>query len=141
MDAQQLAKLSVDKLISGDTASRNLGMELQSASPGGAVVSMTVRDDMVNGHKTAHGGIVFTLADTAFACACNSHNVTNVAQSCSINFTRPALLGDVLLATATEVTRGRRSGVYDVRVENGDGKLVAIFRGQSANLNTPLVEI
>jgi len=141
VDAAQLAQFAVQKMLSGDEASRSLGMELKTVGAGTAIVSMKVRKDMVNGHDIAHGGIVFTLADTAFACACNSHNVVNVAQSCSINFTRPALLGDVLTATAVEVTRGRRSGVYDVRVENGDGKLVALFRGQCASLDKPLVEI
>jgi len=141
VDATQLAQLAVLKMLSGDEASRTLGMELLSVSAGSATVSMTVRKDMVNGHNIAHGGIVFALADTAFACACNSHNIVNVAQSCQINFTRPALLDDVLTATAVEVTRGRRSGVYDVRVENGDGKLVALFRGQCASLDKPVVEI
>jgi acyl-CoA thioesterase len=141
MDAEQLAKLSAKKLLLKDAASRSMGMELKSVSPGNALVSMAVRGDMVNGHDIAHGGVVFTLADSAFACACNSYNIANVAQSCSINFIRPALLGDILLASATEVSRGRRSGVYDVRVENGAGKLVAAFRGQCASLDKVLVEI
>ncbi len=141
MDTKQLAQLAVQKMLSADEASRSLGMELLAVGAGTAGVSMKVRKDMVNGHNIAHGGIVFTLADTAFACACNSHNIVNVAQSCTVNFTRPAVLGDVLTANAVEVTRGRRSGVYDVRVENGDGKLVALFRGQCASLDKPLVEI
>ncbi len=137
----ELAHLAVTKMLSGDEASRRLGMKLQSVSPGGATLTMSIGKEMVNGHNIVHGGIVFSLADTAFACACNSHNIVNVAQTCTINCTRPALLGDVLSATAVEVTRGRRSGVYDVRVENADGKLVALFRGLCANLNKPVVEI
>jgi len=141
VDTTKLAQLAIEKMLSEDKASRTLGMELLSVSAGTATVSMTVRKDMVNGHNIAHGGIIFTLADTAFACACNSYNVVNVAQSCQINFTRPAVLGDILSARAVEISRGRRSGVYDVRVENGDGKLVALFRGQCASLDKPLVEI
>lgn len=141
MNTQELARLSAEHMLAHDEASRAMGMTLQSIESGSAVVSMSIRADMVNGHNIAHGGVVFTLADTAFACACNSHNIVNVAQSCSINFIRPALLGDVLRATATEITRGRRSGVYDVKVENEAGKVVAMFRGQCANLNKPLVEI
>ena len=140
MEKTQLAKLAIEKMLSADKASAALGMELQNVGASTATLSMLVRRDMVNGHNIAHGGMVFSLADTAFACACNSHNVVNVAQSCHINFTRPALLGDVLTAKAVEVTRGRRSGVYDVRVENQDGKLVALFRGQCANLNENIVE-
>ncbi len=140
MEKAHLAKLAVEKMLSGDKASSSLGMILQNVGPGTATLSMLVRPDMVNGHNIVHGGMVFSLADTAFACACNSHNVVNVAQSCQINFTRPALLGDVLSAKAVEVTRGRRSGVYDVRVENQDGKLVALFRGQCASLAEKIVE-
>jgi len=141
MDAQKLAQLSADHMLASDQASHSLGMELISTGPGKASISMIIRADMVNGHDIAHGGMLFSLADTAFACACNSYNIVNVAQSCSINFTRPAKLGDMLLAKATEITRGRRSGVYDVTVENGAGKLVAVFRGQCASLDKPLVEL
>ena len=141
VDKTELAHLAVTKMLSSDAASRSLGMVLQSVSPGTATLTMAIRKDMVNGHNIVHGGMVFSLADTAFACACKSHNSVNVAQTCTINFARPALLGDVLSATALEITRGRRSGVYDVRVENQDGKLVALFRGLCANLNKPVVEI
>jgi len=131
---------SMNTMLSSDEASRSLGMELVDGGPGFAEVKMTVRKDMVNGHDIAHGGMVFALADTAFACACNSHNIVNVAASCQINFTRPALLGDMLTAKATELNRGKRSSIYDVRVENGDGKPVALFRGQSMSLDKPLFE-
>ena len=137
---QELAERAVAKLLSTDNTTRTLGMELVSLSPGQAVLSMTIRKDMVNGHNTAHGGMIFTLADSALACACNSHNITNVAQSCQINFVRPALLGDKLTAHARELSRGRRSGLYDVVVHNQHDKPVAFFRAQSASLNTPLVK-
>ncbi len=140
MDVQTRAEKAARKLLSGDRASHSFDMRLDTIRPGYAEVSMVVRDDMINGHKTAHGGVVFTLADTAFACACNSHNITNVAANCQISFVRPALLGDRLLARAEEISLGRRSGVYDVRVENGDGKLVALFRGMSMSLDRPLFE-
>lgn len=140
MTDKVLAKRAIDKMLSTDEATRTLGMQLEEVGPGVAQVSMRIRPDMVNGHNTTHGGLVFALADTAFACACNSHNVVNVAQSCQINFLRPALLGDVLVATATELARGRRSGLYNVDVYNQDGKLVASFRGQCASLGKPLVE-
>jgi acyl-CoA thioesterase len=138
MDPTLIAQKAAQTMLSEDRASTAMGIVLHTVKPGYAVVSMEVRADMVNGHNTAHGGIVFSLADTAFACACNSHNVVNVAASCQINFTRPAVLGDRLLATATELSLGRRTGVYDVRIENGAGKLIAVFRGQSMSLNRPV---
>ncbi len=140
MDAQELAKKAIEKMLSSDKASAMLGIRLISVGPGSGSVEMTVRADMVNGHDIAHGGIVFALADTAFAVACNSHNIVNVAQSCTINFTRPALLVDILKASAKEITRGRRSGVYDIEVKNQNGKIVALFRGQCAALGKVLVE-
>jgi len=140
MQANLIAKKAVKRMLSDDNASAALGIHLQSVGPGNAAVSMKVREDMVNGHDIVHGGIVFALADTAFACACNSHNVVNVAASCQINFLRPALLGDTLLARASEISRGKRSGVYDVKVENGAGKLVAVFRGQCMSLGKPVFQ-
>ncbi|HFB54711.1 MAG TPA: hydroxyphenylacetyl-CoA thioesterase PaaI [Hellea balneolensis] len=138
MDTMLIAAKAVQTMLDEDQASKAMGMELQTIQPGYAEVSMNIREDMVNGHNTAHGGIVFSLADTAFACACNSHNVVNVAASCQINFMRPALLGDVLLAKATELSLGRRSGVYDVHVTNQAGKLVAVFRGHAMSLDKPV---
>ena len=92
---------------------------------------MTVRDDMVQGHATCHGGIVFTLADTAFAYACNAYNRVTVALGAEITFVAPARAGEVLIATARERSRTGRTGIYDVEVTNGDGALVALFRGTS----------
>ncbi|HHI88617.1 MAG TPA: hydroxyphenylacetyl-CoA thioesterase PaaI [Hellea balneolensis] len=138
--ARNLARRAAETMLASDAASRGLGMLLEEIGSGWARVSMSVRKDMVNGHDIAHGGMVFALADTAFACACNSYNIVNVAQSCQINFLRPALLGDVLMAEAREISRGRRSGLYDVDVKNQNGQLIASFRGQSAALDKTLVE-
>ncbi len=138
MDGQQTAQKAVEIMLSTDKASAALGMRLEHVEPGHAQVSMVVTESMVNGHDIAHGGMIFSLADTAFACACNSYNIVNVAASCQINFMRPALLGDTLLAKAEELNRGKRSGVYDIKVSNSAGKLVAVFRGNSVSLNKPI---
>src|SRR5664279_4015120 len=99
-----------------DGASQGLGMEILSIGPGEATMAMTVKPDMVNGHGIAHGGFIFTLADSAFAFACNSHNERAVAAQGNISFVRPGKLGDRLVATAREISRTGRSGIYDVRV-------------------------
>lgn len=125
--------VSVQRMWAGDVASRALGMELLSVGEGRAEVAMVVRADMVNGHDLAHGGMVFALADSAFACACNSHGPVTVAAGGSIRFRSPARLGERLLATATERSREGRHGVYDVRVDAGD-RLVAEFEGHAAQL-------
>jgi acyl-CoA thioesterase len=120
-------------MFAADAASRGLGMELVAAGDGRATVRMTVSAAMVNGHDIAHGGFVFTLADTAFACACNSHGPVTVAAGADITFVRPARLGDVLTAHARERVRHGRSGIYDVTVTRGD-EVVAEFRGRSRTL-------
>ena len=121
-----------------DTASSALGMELVDVGPGRARLRMPVTQSMVNGHATAHGGLVFTLADSAFAVACNTHGVVTVASGADITFVAPARLGDVLLAEAVEQATFGRSGVTDVRVTNQDGDLVALFRGRSRSLGRPI---
>jgi acyl-CoA thioesterase len=113
-----------------DVASRSLGMELVTAAPGSAVVRMTVRDDMINGHDVAHGGYLFLLADSAFACACNGHGPVTLAAGADITFVAPVKRGDVLEARASERVRFGRSGVYDVTVLRGE-EIVAEFRGRS----------
>lgn len=118
------------RMFEADDASRRLGMELLEAGDGSARVRMTVTGSMVNGHGIAHGGFVFTLADTAFACACNSHGPVTVAAGADITFVTAAKEGDELTAVATERTRYGRSGVYDVTVFRGD-EVVAEFRGRS----------
>ncbi|WP_260190701.1 hydroxyphenylacetyl-CoA thioesterase PaaI [Actinophytocola gossypii] len=126
----------VRRMLDDDLASRSLGMRLVDAGPGFAVVRMTVTETMVNGHALAHGGFVFTLADTAFACACNSHGPVTVAAGADITFVASARLGDELEARAEERVRYGRSGVYDVTVRRGD-EVVAEFRGRSRTLRAP----
>jgi len=117
-----------------DAASRALGMELVEVTDGRAVVRMTVRDDMVNGHGLCHGGLVASLADSTFALACNSRGVPTVAAGFDVTFLRPSRAGDVLEATAEERALTGRSGLYDVTVRTGDGVVVAEFRGRSRAL-------
>ena len=120
----------VQRMLDDDLASRSLGMRLVDAGPGHATVGMTITDTMVNGHAIAHGGYVFLLADTAFACACNSHGPVTVAAGADITFVAPAELGDTLEATAVERVTYGRSGIYDVTVTRG-GEVIAEFRGRS----------
>ena len=117
-----------------DLASRSLGMELLDAGNGRATVRMTVTAEMVNGHDIAHGGYVFLLADSAFACACNSHGPVTVAAGADISFLQPVRRGEVLVATATERARTGRSGIYDVTVARAEGDVVAEFRGRSRTI-------
>jgi acyl-CoA thioesterase len=121
------------RMFEADRASARLGAELLEVGEGSAIVRMTVTADMVNGHGIAHGGCVFLLADTAFACACNSHGPVTVAAAADIDFLAPAREGDVLTATAVERTRQGRSGIYDVTVRRGE-EVVAEFRGRSRTL-------
>ncbi|WP_280955395.1 hydroxyphenylacetyl-CoA thioesterase PaaI [Beijerinckia sp. GAS462] len=114
-----------------DRASQHLGMVLEHVTPGEAKLSFTVTDVMTNGHRTCHGGYLFTLADSAFAFACNSYNQRAVARQCDITFIAPAFLGDRLTATAREISRVGRNGIYDVQVVNQKGEPVAEFRGHS----------
>lgn len=130
-DPQELAELAAVTMYQADMASQGLGMELISVAPGRASMSMTVRSNMLNGHKTCHGGFLFSLADSAFAFACNSRNQVTVASGCSIDFLAPAFEGDVLTATAQEYSLAGRTGVYDVHIANQEGKQVAVFRGRS----------
>ncbi len=112
-----------------DRAAQALGIMIEEAREGYARLKMPIREDMINGHDTVHGGVTFTLADTAFAFACNSRNVAHVALQASISFTAPGKLGDVLYAEGREVTLKGRTGVYDITVTNGEGGLVGMFRG------------
>lgn len=139
MDAQALAEGCAAAMWAGDEASRGLGMRLERVGPGEAVLIMTVTDRMVNGHGTCHGGFIFSLADSAFAFACNSHDQRAVAQHCAVTFIAPARLGDMLSAHAREVFRSGRSGIYDVRVTTGPDTVVAEFRGHSRTIAGTLV--
>ncbi|MFD9900615.1 hydroxyphenylacetyl-CoA thioesterase PaaI [Mesorhizobium sp. UC22_110] len=130
-DPKAVAAASAEAMWREDRASRHLGMELEHVGPGEATVSFTVTDAMTNGHNTCHGGYMFTLADSAFAFACNSYNQRAVAQHCSVTFVAPAFLGDRLTARAREVSRAGRNGIYDIAVINQKGERVAEFRGHS----------
>lgn len=127
----ELANAVARALYARDTAARWLGIAVSHCGPGEAVLTMTVADTMLNGHGICHGGFIFSLADTAFAYACNSGNELTVAQHCSVDFLRPARAREQLTATARETVRRPRSGVYDVTVCGADGEPVALFRGLS----------
>lgn len=129
--AQITADMVRAQLFANDHASRALGLEVLAVTPGTATVRMTVRDDMLNGHGTCHGGLISTLADSAFAFACNSYNELTVASGFSIDFVTPGRLGDVLTARCTEMSKAGRTGVYDTDVSNQRGERVALFRGRS----------
>ncbi|MBA1147447.1 hydroxyphenylacetyl-CoA thioesterase PaaI [Ectothiorhodospiraceae bacterium WFHF3C12] len=137
--AQEVAEACASAMWEEDKASQGLGMEIEAIAPGFARLSMTVREDMVNGHNICHGGFIFTLADSTFAFACNYRNFVTVASGGSVDFVAPARLGEILTATGEERTRAGRTGVYDVRVENGEGRLVALFRGRSHQTRNQLV--
>ena len=122
-------------MFASDAASREfLGMELVACEPGRAVMRMTVREQMLNGHQICHGGFIFTLADSTFAFACNSRNKVTVAAGCSIEFLKPGKLGDVLTCEGVEQVLQGRHGIYDMRVTNQHGEVVAMFRGKSAQI-------
>jgi acyl-CoA thioesterase len=134
MDAGKLARDCADAMWRDDAASRGLGMQLVSVAPGQAVMTMTVTERMVNGHNICHGGYIFTLADSAFAFACNTYNQRTVAQHCAVTFLNSAFLGDKLVARATERQRMGRSGIYDITVTRDDGFTIAEFRGHSRTI-------
>ena len=138
LSPDDLARACADAMWQEDEASQGLGMEIVDIRAGQATLAMTVQPHMVNGHKIAHGGFIFTLADSAFAFACNSRNERTVAAQGTITFIRPGKLGDRLIATAREVSRSGRSGIYDVRVTAGD-VVVAEFRGHSRSIGGTLV--
>jgi acyl-CoA thioesterase len=140
MDPLELARRCADLMWSRDRASQQLGVQIADVSPGHATAAMTVDEHMVNGHDVAHGGYVFTLADTAFAFACNTYGVVTLAAGADINFVAPARKGDHLVATAAERSRSGRNGVYDVTVRTAEGELIAEFRGRSRATSTPIDE-
>lgn len=131
MTPQEIAEASAQAMWAGDRASQDLGMRLDRIAPGEATMSMMLTETMSNGHGNCHGGYMFTLADSAFAFACNSYNQMVVAQHCSITYLSPGRIGDRLTATAREVSRRGRSGIYDIAITNQDGVQVAEFRGHS----------
>ncbi|MDM4765850.1 hydroxyphenylacetyl-CoA thioesterase PaaI [Pelomonas sp. SE-A7] len=142
MDAQQIAERVRDAMFANDRASKGLGMEIVAISPGAATLTMTVREDMLNGLDICHGGLITTLADSAFAFACNAYNEMTVASGFDVSIVAPGRLGDVLTAKAEEVQLSGRTGVYDIRVRNQRDELIALFRGRSYRLKgKPVVRI
>ena len=131
MTPQELAEASANAMWKDDSASQRLGMIIDHIAPGEATLSMTILEVMSNGQGNCHGGYIFALADSAFAFACNSYNQLTVAQHCSITYLMPGRIGDRLTATAKEVSRYGRSGIYDIRITNQSGERVAEFRGHS----------
>jgi len=133
LSPDDLARACADAMWKEDDASKGLGMSIVEVKPGQAVMTMTVQPHMVNGQRIAHGGFIFTLADSAFAFACNTHNDRVVAAQGNITFIRPGKLGDLLVASAREISRNGRSGIYDVRVAVND-IVIAEFRGHSRSI-------
>jgi acyl-CoA thioesterase len=133
--AEEIARRSADAMWAEDKASQALGMSIEAIGPGHAVLAMTVGPTMVNGHGLCHGGYIFTLADSAFAFACNSHGQRCVAQQCQITYVAPGRLGMRLVATAQERHRAERSGIYDITVrDDASGTVIAEFRGHSRTI-------
>ena len=138
-DPQALAEAAGQAMWSRDQATHALGMELVAIAPGSATIRMRVRPDMVNGHHICHGGLIFTLADSAFAYACNSYNQNTVASACHVDFLAPAREGDLLEAQAVERSVSGRTGVYDVTISVSGGKTVALFRGKSYRIKGEVI--
>ena len=138
-DPQQLAQAVANAMWSRDNATQALGMEVLAVGPGTATIAMPVRTDMLNGHHMCHGGYIFTLADSAFAYACNSYNQNTVASACHIDFLAPARLGDVLEAEAVERSAAGRTGVYVITVRVRGGKTGALFRGKSYRIQGEVI--
>jgi acyl-CoA thioesterase len=140
INAQQIAEATRDAMWKNDRASQALGMKVTAIGPGSATLTMTVREDMLNGHDLCHGGLIATLADSAFAFACNAYNEVTVASGFDIHLIAGARGGDVLTAEAKEVSKAGRTGVYDITVSNQDGDTVAAFRGRSYTMKgKPLI--
>ena len=139
--AQQLAEAAAAAMYPRDRASLALGIKLLMVGPGSASMQMAIREDMANVHDTCHGGFIFTLADATFAYACNSHNRNAVAVTCTIEYMRPAYVGDVLKASGLEQGLEGRNGVYDIRVENQKCELVALFRGKSTQIKGEVTDL
>jgi acyl-CoA thioesterase len=139
-EAQALAERVAEGMYSRDRASQGLGMKIASVNPGRAELTMTVRADMLNGHAICHGGFIFALADSAFAFACNSYNLTTVASGCAIDYMAPAREGDLLTARARERSVSGSTGVYDIEVSNQRGETIALFRGKSYRIKGHVVE-
>jgi acyl-CoA thioesterase len=139
-DPQRVAESAASAMFARDLASQALGIHIAEVRPGYARLTMTVRSDMLNGHAICHGGLIFTLADSAFAYACNSRNGNTVASGCSIEYLAPGKLGATLTAEAVEQSISGRTGVYDVTVTDESGPPIALFRGKSYRIKGVVVE-
>jgi acyl-CoA thioesterase len=128
-----------DAMYARDHAARALGIKIEHVALGAATLTMSVRQDMVNGHDICHGGMMATLCDTAFAYACNSYNANTVASGFSIEILAPAKLGDTLVAVAVEQALRGRTGVYDIKLTNQNGDVIALFRGKSARISGEVI--
>ncbi len=137
--AQSLAEATAAAMWTRDRAAQALGMRIDAVRPGYARLTMTVRPDMVNGHHICHGGMIFSLADTAFAYACNSYNKNTVASACHIDFLAPGKEGETLEAEAIEQSQSGRTGVYDVTVRSASGRTIALFRGKSYRISGEVI--
>ena len=135
----ELVKACIDAMYPNDAASQMLGITVKANQPGHATAYMSVRADMCNGHAICHGGILFTLADTAFAYASNNTNKNTVASGCTIEFIAPALQGDELTAIATERSRSGRTSVYDTEIFNQRDELIALFRGKGYQIRGSVI--
>lgn len=141
-DGQAIAEAVRERMFAEDAASRGLGMQVEAVGPGYSKLSMTIRPEMLNGFKTCHGGFIATLADSAFAFACNSHNEVTVASGIIVDFLAPAHEGDLLHAECHEVALTGRTGVYDIKVTNQHGKTIVVMRGRSHTMKgKPVVDL
>jgi len=138
-EAQALATATAEAMYARDRAAQALGLKIVRVQPGASLLTMQVRGDMVNGHHICHGGMIFSLADTAFAYACNSYNKNTVASACHIDFLAPAKEGETLEAEAVEQSASGRTGVYDITVRTTGGKTIALFRGKSYRINGEVI--
>ena len=139
MNTLDTAQRCADAMLARDSATRALRISVAVSKPGSASARMEISASMINGHGVCHGGYIFTLADTAFAFACNTYDRVTVAAGATIDFLRSGRQGDFLLAEASERHRGRSNGIYDVTVTNQDGRLIAVFRGRSHSTDAPLI--
>jgi acyl-CoA thioesterase len=137
---EAVAEATTRAMYPRDHTAQHMGITIEETRPGYARAAMTVQPFMVNGHDILHGGVTFTLADTAFAYCCNSHDVVTVASACSITFLAPGKLGDRLTAEAVEVVKKGRAGITDVTVTNQAGEVLALFRGNSRTLSGRVTE-
>lgn len=138
-EAQALAEATAQAMWARDRAAQGLGLQLVRVQPGRSLIRMVVRPDMVNGHHICHGGMIFALADTAFAYACNSYNRNTVASACHIDFLAPAKEGETLEAEAVEQSAAGRTGVYDITVRSLGGQTIALFRGKSYRISGEVI--